>query len=76
MAISKTKQFLVCVNNDGYAASLENRKIYVAMPDAAAEREGLVRVIDESGSGYLYPGSMFCSIDLPAPVKRAVLAAA
>src|SRR6266446_6049971 len=30
-------------------ASLERRKIYVALRDAAAERNGLLRVVDESG---------------------------
>jgi hypothetical protein len=29
---------MVCVENDGYAASLEKRKIYVALTDAAVEK--------------------------------------
>ena len=37
----KRKSFVVCLSNDGYAASLEPRKIYVALRDVAAEREGL-----------------------------------
>ncbi len=44
----KKKSFVVCLLNDGYAASLEPRKIYVALRDAAAERNGLLRVVDES----------------------------
>jgi hypothetical protein len=71
-----SKQFVVCVRNDGYAASLEKRKIYVALRDTAAERHGQVRVVDESGDDYLYPKTFFRSIALPASLKRAVLAAA
>ncbi len=47
----KKKSFVVCLSNDGYAASLEPRKIYVALSDAAAERNGLLRVVDEIGRG-------------------------
>jgi hypothetical protein len=43
------KSFVVCLSNDGYSASLEARKIYVALSDAAAARNGLLRVVDESG---------------------------
>jgi len=48
----KKKSFVVCLSNDGYAASLEPRKIYVALRDAAAERNGLLRVLNESGEDY------------------------
>ena len=41
------KQLVVCIDNDGYPASLEKRKIYVALRDQAAEKRGMVRVIDE-----------------------------
>jgi hypothetical protein len=64
------------VENDGYLASLEKRKIYVALRDEAAGKHGLWRVVDESGNDYLYPKSFFRPIDLPQTVKRAVLAAA
>jgi hypothetical protein len=33
-----SQQFVVCVNNDGYEASLERNKIYVVLPDRDAER--------------------------------------
>ena len=67
---------VVCLKNDGYAASLEKRKIYVALPDDAAAKHGLLRVIDESGDDYLYPRGFFAQIDLPPSVRRTVLAAA
>jgi hypothetical protein len=40
----RTKQLAVCVNNEGYPASLEKRKICVALRDAAAEKHGLLRI--------------------------------
>jgi len=55
MAKAQTKQLVVCVNNAGYLASLERRKIYVALRDADAEKHGLTRIVDESGDDYLYP---------------------
>jgi hypothetical protein len=76
MAKSQPKQLVVCVDNRGYPASLEKRKIYVALRDAAAEKHGLVRIVDESGEDYLYPKAFFRAIALPQSVKKAVLAAA
>ena len=74
-AQSQAKQLVVCVSNEGYPASLERRKIYVALPDADAEKHDLIRVIDESGDDYLYPKALFRSIALPEAVRKAVLAA-
>jgi hypothetical protein len=72
----QSKQLVVCIDNAGYRASLERRKIYLAVPDPSAEKHGLIRVVDESGDDYLYPKTFFRSIALPRAVKRAVLAAA
>jgi hypothetical protein len=44
--------FAVCVRNDGYEASLERNKIYAILPDDEAERDGDLRVVDESGEDY------------------------
>jgi hypothetical protein len=71
-----SKQLVVCVKNEGYPASLEKRKLYLALRDPAAEKHGLIRIIDESGDDYLYPKMFFRSIALPQSVKKAVLAAA
>jgi prevent-host-death family protein len=49
MAKLQAKQLVVCVDNEGYSASLEKRKIYVALRDAVAEKHGLLRIVDESG---------------------------
>ena len=70
------KRFVICVDNSGYEVSLERRKIYVSIPDAKAEKLGHLRVIDESGSDYLYPKSAFVEVALPQPIRRAVLHAA
>ena len=75
MTKTQAKQLVVCVENDGYTASLEKRKIYVALRDTAAEKHGMTRIIDESGEDYLYPKAFFRPIALPQGVKRAVLAA-
>ncbi|MFZ1921486.1 MAG: hypothetical protein WB868_09970 [Xanthobacteraceae bacterium] len=75
MAKSQSKQLVVCVNNEGYPASLEKRKIYLALRDLTAEKHGLIRVIDESGEDYLYPKALFRTIALPQAVKKAVIAA-
>jgi hypothetical protein len=76
MTTPRTKQLVVCVSNEGYSASLERRKIYIALPDADAEKHRLIRVIDESGDDYLYPKAFFRSIALSGALKKAVLAAA
>jgi hypothetical protein len=75
MAKAQTKQFVVCLSNEGHPASREKRKIYVALRDAVAEKLALVRIVDESGEDYLYPKAFFRTIALPQAVKRAVLAA-
>jgi hypothetical protein len=75
MPKAESKQLFVCVKNDGYAASLETRKIYVALTDTGARKQKLLRIVDESGEDYLYPDSFFRSVELPQTVRRAVLAA-
>ena len=67
------KKFVVCLKNTGYEASLEPRKIYQTLADGDAAKHQQVRVIDESGEDYLYPQSFFAPIDLPPPIRKAVL---
>ncbi len=71
----RKKSLVVCLSNDGYAASLEPRKIYVALRDVEAERNGLLRVVDESGEDYLYPSSRFAALKLPRGLQQALVAA-
>lgn len=70
------RRLVVCVKNEGYAVSLEKRKIYVMLADQGAAKHGQVRVIDESGEDYLYPQSFFVPISLPQSARKAVLTAA
>jgi hypothetical protein len=69
------RQFAVCIRNNGYEVSLELRKIYEVLSDPVGARHRQIRVIDESGEDYLFPASWFAPIELPAPTRRAVLAA-
>jgi hypothetical protein len=70
------RPLFICIDNRGYEASLERRKIYEAVPDAGATRRGLLRIVDESGEDYLYPETRFVKVALPAATRRAVLHAA
>ncbi len=66
-------RFAVCVRNDGYEASLERNKIYVLIADADAEKDGDVRVVDESAEDYLYPADWFVAIEVPQAVEASLL---
>lgn len=67
--------FVVCIDNDGYAASLDVGKLYRFIPDPEAEAEGLLRVIDESGEDYAFEAKRFHEITVPRVVEKALLQA-
>ncbi|MBU2234998.1 MAG: hypothetical protein ABIK91_08125 [Pseudomonadota bacterium] len=67
------QRFLLCVENQGYEASLELRKLYENIPDREAERHNQVRIIDESGEDYLYPSQFFAPVKLPMQTKNRIL---
>ena len=75
VARTPSRQFVVCIDNDDHAPSLEKRKICVALRDVASEKQGLLRIIDESKEDYLYPRALFRTVELPLAVRRAVLSA-
>ena len=56
----------ICVENAEYPASLELHKVYRLVADKEAERDGDLRVIDESGEDYLYPAKYFVVVSLSA----------
>jgi hypothetical protein len=60
--MKREAQFVICVCNKGYAASLELRMIYQVVLDKAALKLHQVRVIDESGEDYLYPMDYFVPV--------------
>ena len=68
--------FVICINNDSNPASLILGKVYRTLPDEEAEAHNMLRVIDEDNSeseGYLYPASMFASIELPEVAERVLM---
>jgi hypothetical protein len=73
--MSTKKHFVLCIDNTDYEASLITRKVYEVIPDRQAEKDDLIRVIDESGEDYLYHNSHFVFIHLPAEVEKALTAA-
>lgn len=73
MADTEDIRFAVCVNNTGYPASLELHKIYRVLPDADAEVDGDLRIVDESGEDYLYPAEYFVLVELPRSVEQSLL---
>ena len=42
------------------------------MQDDKAAEEGYLRIVDESGEGYLYPESYFITVELPRKVQDAL----
>ncbi len=68
---SSLLQYVLCINNKGYPASLEVRKVYEALADPDAAQHGLLRVVDESCEDYLYPRDFFVPISLPKAAEAA-----
>jgi hypothetical protein len=64
-------RFALCVQNED-CEDLVLRKVYQVLPDKRAERDGYIRVIDESGEDYLYPESYFVFVRLPRKAQDAV----
>ena len=71
----RSTSILICLQNEGYPASLELWKVYRVLPDEKAAKHQLLRVIDESGEDYLYSENYFAQINLPQAVEEALLKA-
>jgi hypothetical protein len=71
----QTQPFALCLNNEGYPASLEVGKLYRVIPDEEAAAHGYIRVIDESGEDYAFSADRFHLVYLPHAVGQALLAA-
>jgi hypothetical protein len=67
--------WMICINNKGYEASLESRKLYPVIADEKATSRGMIRVIDESGEGYLYDEAMFNGISVSSNLDQMLMAA-
>jgi len=68
--MKNARQYVVCLSNEGYRASLVVQRIYESLPDAEASRHGMLRVIDESGEDYLFPASLFRAVESPAGLRQ------
>ena len=62
--------FALRVNNKGYTASLDTRKIYQVIPDSGAVTYWQIRVTDESSEHYLYPEDFFIPVELLKAVEK------
>ena len=67
--------WVVCLKNTGYEASLEARKLYNVQDDPKAASVGMLRVVDESQEGYLYPKAMFAPVAIENALEGQLLAA-
>ena len=60
--------FVVCINNTGYEASLEKRKLY-SIQEGMNVPQGFVSIVDESGEAYIFEDDRFLPIDVSAEAK-------
>ena len=67
-------QFVLCLNNQAYLASLEMGKQYFTIPNEGLRAQGYIRVIDESGEDYAFTASRFHVVELPLSVGQVLLA--
>ncbi len=65
-------KYVICLQNEGYEASLEVRKLYKVIEDEKASASHFLRIIDESGEDYVYPEDFFINIDLPHSIEQAI----
>ena len=68
------KAFALCIDNTDYRASLIPGKVYRILPDPAAAKDDMVRIVDESDEDYLYHKDHFVFVDFPSAVKKKILA--
>ena len=68
------RQFAICIRTDD-PDLLTPRRIYEVLPDESAAKSQYVRVIDNEGEYYLYPGTYFVFADFPPAVEQALMQA-
>lgn len=64
--------FALCLDNQGYPASLQLGKVYRFLEDKGASSHGYIRIIDESGEDYAYSKDRFFYLQLPEAVQKAL----
>ena len=70
----KERKFAIFIGNKD-CENLELHKICQVLPDERAGKDGYLRIVDESGEDYLYPGSYFVLVKLPHKAQEALLVA-
>jgi hypothetical protein len=70
-----SKRFVICINNGGYVDDLKVRTLYQLLPDESAAKSNYIRIIDETGEDYLYPGELFAPVELRREVEKVLLTA-
>lgn len=68
--MTNPSKYALCIDDCGSPASLEVRKVYRVLADAAGSARGLVRVVDDSVEDYLYPASAFVPIEVPRAAAK------
>jgi hypothetical protein len=71
----KRHSHAVYIGGDSRNVDLILGKVYRVIRPERLDSEQDVRIVDESGEDYLYPGRWFVPIDVPPRVKRALAAA-
>ena len=74
MAKLHKNHFAICIDG-GDNCDLQVWKLYQILPDATAEMEDYLRVIDESGEDYLYPASRFVIVEFAQAAEKKILSA-
>ena len=62
-------RYAICITD--VEPDLQPRKVYRVLPDRIADKDNFLRVIDESGEDYLYPGRYFVPLRLPQSAEIA-----
>ena len=66
------EKYVICLSNEGYAASLEVRKLYDLLPDTKAEAMHCIRIVDEDGEDYVYPEKLFMPMEVSESISLAL----
>jgi hypothetical protein len=66
------KPYALCVSNEGTEVSLELLKLYQIAEPEPNDPADWIRVVDESGEGYIYPAANFVLLKLPGDVQEVV----
>ncbi len=66
-------RFAICIKNAVHPDDLHVRTVYQVLPDESASRSNYIRVIDETGEGYLYPAEYFVFVEVPPGAAKTLM---